>query len=69
MEIVQNRRANSDIENHILLTSMPVFGTKLAAKIKCHSKTLDRFKERKYGWWWWWWGGGGGGGHERLSVP
>ena len=46
-EFVQNWRANSDIEHHNLLTSMPVFGTTFAARIKCHSKTLDRFKERK----------------------
>ena len=44
---------------------MPVFGTTFAAKIKCHSKTLDRLKEKKIGvvvvv---------GGGGHDRLSVP
>ena len=26
---------------------MPDFGTTFAAKIKYHSKTLDRFKERK----------------------
>ena len=49
---------------------MPVFGTTFAAKIKCHSKTLDCLKESKIGvhhgggg------GGGGGGGHERLNVP
>ena len=56
MEIVQNRRANSDIKHFILLTSMLVFGTTFAAKIKCHSKTLDRFKEKKNR-------GGGGGGY------
>ena len=32
-----------------LLTSMPVFGSKSAVQIKCHSKTLDRFKERRWG--------------------
>ena len=32
-----------------LLTSMLVFGSKFAVQIKCHSKTLDRFKERR--WW------------------
>ena len=52
-----------------LLTSMPVFGSKFAVQIECHSKTLDHFKERR-------WGGGGvcvcvggGGGHERPSAP
>ena len=46
----------SDIEHHILLTSMPVFGTTFAAKIKCHSKTLDRLRKENRG------GGGVGGG-------
>ena len=41
-----------------LPTSMPVFGYTFAVQIKCHSKTWDRFKERKYR-----------GGHERLCVP
>ena len=34
-----------------LLTSMPAFGSKFAVQIKCHSKTLDHFKERRWGWW------------------
>ena len=56
-EIVQNRRAISDIEYHIFANVMPVFGSKFAVQIKCHSKTLDHFKERRWG-----------GGHERLEC-
>ena len=53
-----------------LLRPMPVFDSTFAVQIKCHSKTLDRFKERKPVWWGRGWGGGGGGGVlERLSVP
>ena len=49
----------SDIEHHILLTSMPVFGSKFAVQIKCHSKTLDRLRKED--------GGGGGGGEQDKS--
>ena len=59
------RRRSSKIGGRIqtlnttfLLTSMPIFGSKFAVQIKCHSKTLDRYKERRLGWWW---VGGGGG--------
>ena len=52
------RRRSSKIRGRIqtlnttfLLTSMPVFGSKFAVQIKCHSKTLDHFKERRRGWW------------------
>ena len=53
------RRRSSKIDGRIqtlnttfLLTSMPVFGSKFAVQIKCHSKTLDDLKERRWGWWW-----------------
>ena len=56
---VCRRRRSSKIGGRIqtlnttfLLTSMPVFGSKFAVQIKCHSKTLDCFKERRWGWWW-----------------
>ena len=64
-EIVQNQQANSDIECHILLTSMPVFGATFAAKIKCTARhwIVLRKENKKIG------VVGGGGGHERLSVP
>ena len=53
------RRRSSKIGRRIqtlnttfMLTSMLVFGSKFAVQIKCHSKTLDCFKERRWGWWW-----------------
>ena len=56
------RRRSSKIGRRIqtlnttfLQTSMPVFGSKFAVQIKCLSKTLDCFKERR---WEWWLGGG-----------
>ena len=45
------------LKTTFLLTSMPVFSSKFAVQIKCHSKTLERFKERRWG----------ERGHERLS--
>ena len=44
-----------------LLTSVQVFGSKFAVQIKCHSKTLDRFQERRWGWLW-------GGGQDNSST-
>ena len=45
MEIVQ---IGGQIQNTtFLLKPMPVFGSTFAVQIKCHSKTLDRYKDRK----------------------
>ena len=46
-EIVQIGRRIQKLNTTFLLTPMPVFGSTFAVQIKCHSKTLDRFKERK----------------------
>ena len=42
----QKRQANSDIE-HRIFVYINTNSTTFAAQIKCHSKTLDRFKGRK----------------------
>ena len=46
-EIIQICGRIQKLNTTFLHTPMPVFGSTFAVQIKCHSKTLDRFKERK----------------------
>ena len=46
-EVLKNGGQIQTLNTTFLFTSTPVNSTTFAAQIKCHSKTLDRFKGRK----------------------